>query len=463
MWYNGSMKNAIRNFFAVLVQSMLALGLAAQSDAGKGRYDIGKDLGVSFDSWEQSADDFAVEYGKIGFRFAGNKKRDVVVCRNSETVNCFGFSVMETRVYFKSRKVNRVELSLFNKGDAARDGMSISVKDLEKRVEEISLLLNGGARKMPPTRRVRVKNDRVKMGHKFTRVWADRKPAAELTWGISGDDDLRTVEYLSLELRGAPDAAVKSTKARVRKAASGVAAFAENVKRNDEGDVYVANVPMVDQGDKGYCSVAAAERVLRYFGQDIDEHEIAQMAGTHAQGGTSTKAMISAVETIGKRCKLGKREVVAKIGGWDDLEKQLKEYNKCAKRVKKSELRFDDFVTIKGNTRIFDVGKMQQTMEAKVVKAMSMRDKSGYAKFLRGVREQTKRGVPLFWSVQLGLYPEAGVPQAFGGHMRLIIGYNEEKNEIIYTDTWGAGHEHKYMPDDWAWTITQNMFYLNPR
>ena len=62
------MKNAIRNFFAVLVQSMLALGLAAQSDAGKGRYDIGKDLGVSLDSWEQSADDFAVEYGKIGFR-----------------------------------------------------------------------------------------------------------------------------------------------------------------------------------------------------------------------------------------------------------------------------------------------------------------------------------------------------------------------------------------------------------
>jgi hypothetical protein len=102
-------------------------------------------------------------------------------------------------------------------------------------------------------------------------------------------------------------------------------------------------------------------------------------------------------------------------------------------------------------------------MEAKVVKSMSMCDKSGYTKFLKGIREQTKRGVPLFWSVQLGLYPEAGVPQVFGGHMRLIIGYNEEKNEIIYTDTWGAGHEHKYMPDDWAWTITQNMFYLNPR
>lgn len=457
------MKNEMRKCFVVLAQVMLALGLAAQSDSGKERYDIGKDLGASLEPWEQSADDFAVEYGKVGFRFAGNKKRDVVVCRNADAVSCFGCSVMETRVYFKDRKVNRVELSLFNKGDAAKDGMAMSVKELERKVEEISLLLNGGGRKMPQIRRVRVKNDRAKMGHKFTRIWPNRKPAAELTWGISGDDDSRTVEYLSLEFRGAPEAASKAKTTRTRKASVGAAMFAENVKRNDEGDVYVANVPMVDQGDKGYCSVAAAERVLRYFGQDIDEHEIAQLAGTHAQGGTSTKAMISAVETIGKRCKLGKREVVAKINGWDDLGKQLKEYNKCAKRMKKPELNFDDFVTVKGNTRIFDVGKMQQSMEAKVVKSMSMRDKSGYAKFLKGIREQTKRGVPLFWSVQLGLYPEAGVPQVFGGHMRLIIGYNEEKNEIIYTDTWGAGHEHKYMPDDWAWTITQNMFYLNPR
>ena len=457
------MNKEMRKRYVSLALTLVAFALAAQSGSGKGRYDIGNDLGNSLESWEQSADDFAVEYGKIGFRFAGNKKRDVVVCRDADAINCFGFSVMESRVYFKNRKVDRVELSLFNKGDAAKDGVAMSVKELEKKVEAISLLLNGGSRKMPQIRRVRVKNDRAKMGHKFTRAWPDRKPAAELTWGISGEDDSRSVEYFSLELRGVQESASKVRKTGTRKAAVGAARFMDNVKRNDEGDVYVANVPMVDQGDKGYCSVAAAERVLRYFGQDIDEHEIAQMAGTHAQGGTSTKAMISAVETIGKRCKLGKREVVAKISGWDDIGKQLKEYNKCAKRMKKPELNFDDFVTIEGNTRIFNVGKMQQMMEAKVVKSMSMRDKSGFAKFLKGIREQTKRGVPLFWSVQLGLYPEAGVPQVFGGHMRLIIGYNEEKNEIIYTDTWGAGHEHKYMPDDWAWTITQNMFDLNPR
>ena len=46
--------------------------------------------------------------------------------------------------------------------------------------------------------------------------------------------------------------------------------------------------------------------------------------------------------------------------------------------------------------------------------------------------------------------------------MRLIIGYNDKKNEILYTDSWGAGHELKRMPVDWAWTITHSLMYMKP-
>ena len=114
---------------------------------------------------------------------------------------------------------------------------------------------------------------------------------------------------------------------------------------------------------------------------------------------------------------------------------------------------------------------MEHAMEAKVLKEMSMKDKSGYTKFIKGIREQTARGVPLFWSVRLGLYPEPGIPQAAGGHMRLIIGYVERKDpktkkteikEILYTDSWGAGHELKRMPADWAFAITHDAFFLKP-
>ncbi len=428
-------------------------------------YDIGKDLTGSTENWEQSADDFAVDRIQNGFKFADNRKRDVVVCREPGMVTYFGTPVMETRVYFKNRCISGVELSLYNKGDAANHGGVMSENGFDEMIERVSAQVSGADGKVPQAVRVRVKNDRAKMGHKFTRSWPKRTPSAELTWGISGERDSKTLEYARLVVSGGGTTGKRPAagKSSARGGAAKPAGFVANVKRNDEGDVYVANVPMVDQGDKGYCSVAAAERVLRYFGQNMDEHEIAQLAGTSAGGGTSTRSMITAVETIGKKCKLGKREVVSKIGSWEDVEKRLKEYNKAAKHLKKPDLNMNDFVTVSGHSRTVDISGMEKAMDPKVQKAMSMKDKAGYTKFIKGIREQTVRGVPLFWSVQLGVYPEPGIPQTAGGHMRLIIGYNEEKGEIIYSDSWGAGHERKHMPDDWAWTITHNLFFLNPR
>ena len=441
--------------FAVVAACLCAV---AQGNA----YDIGKDLALSTDSWDQSADDFAVEHHKDGFTFADNKRRDAAVCRKDGAVTFFGVPVMETRVYFKGRRVAGIEISLYNKGDAVAHGGKMAEKDFNDMIESVSAKLNGDGGKMPQASRVRIRNDRAKMGYKYARSWPKRTPAAELTWGVSGERDAKTIEYARLALKESA-AGAKPQKTSSSRAATKSAGLAGNVKRNDEGDVYVANVPMVDQGDKGYCSAATAERVLRYFGQDIDEHELAQLAGTTAKEGTSIRSMISAVETIGKKCKLGKREVVSKIGSWEDIEKRVKEYNKAAKHLKKPELSMDDYITVRGNSRTFDVGAMERAMEPKVLKAMSMKDKAGYAKFVKGIREQTVRGVPLFWSVRLGVYPEPRIPQNAGGHMRLIIGYNEEKGEVIYSDSWGAGHELKHMPDDWAWTITHNLFYLNPR
>ena len=428
-----------------------------QSDAGS--YEIGEDLAASMGNWEQSGDDFVVGRGKNGFRFADNRRREAAVCRTHGAVMCFGEPAMESRVYFRNKTMSRVEIFLFNKGDAASHGMALSVQELDGLVKRVSEKINGGAKKMPQTVRVRVKNDREKAGHKYTIKWPKRTPAAELSWGVSGEDEARTVEYVRLVFERGTGGTL-TAKSRIPQKKTG--GYQDNVKRNDEGDVYVANVPMVDQGDKGYCSVATAERVLRYFGQSIDEHELAQMAATRAEGGTSTKKMISAVETIGKKCKLAKREIVAKIAGWSDGEKRLKEYNKAAKRMKMPQLDISDFIKVEGNHRVFHIGDMERAMDAKVLKAMSMGDKSGYNKFIKGIREHTARGVPLFWSVQLGVYPEAGIPQNAGGHMRLIIGYNEENGDVIYTDSWGSGHERKHMPSDWAWTITYNLFCLKP-
>ena len=72
-----------------------------------------------------------------------------------------------------------------------------------------------------------------------------------------------------------------------------------HVKRDaTSGDVWLADVPMVDQGEKGYCVVAATERVMRYYGDKVDENELAQVANTKTSGGTSSEGMVDALKKL---------------------------------------------------------------------------------------------------------------------------------------------------------------------
>lgn len=46
--------------------------------------------------------------------------------------------------------------------------------------------------------------------------------------------------------------------------------------------------------------------------------------------------------------------------------------------------------------------------------------------------------------------------------MRLIIGYNDRTNDLIYTDSWGAGHEFKAVGLEQAIAATHALFVLEP-
>jgi len=228
-------------------------------------------------------------------------------------------------------------------------------------------------------------------------------------------------------------------------------------------------VPMVDQGQKGYCAAAAAERVLRYYGLDVDEHEIAVAADTTAERGTTTEAMIRSVTAIGKRHKLATAVLYgdADKGSAERIEnltKEVSQYNKAAKKLKKPQIEESVYVTRTGNLVSYSPSAVDAAMDAEVLKEMKVNgvEKPKYAKFMKNVRQYVNAGLPLIWGVKLGTYPETDLPQAKGGHMRLIVGYNDKKGEILYSDSWGKGHELKRMPADWAWTITHSLVGLRP-
>ncbi|MFV1995757.1 MAG: C39 family peptidase, partial [Verrucomicrobiales bacterium] len=85
-------------------------------------------------------------------------------------------------------------------------------------------------------------------------------------------------------------------------------------------------------------------------------------------------------------------------------------------------------------------------------------------KFHKMIHDYVDDGIPLLWSLELGIYAEepAIAQQAGGGHMRMIIGYNDTTNRVIFTDSWGAGHEFKTMDADDCYKATHGLFLLKP-
>ena len=420
------------------------------------------DLGTLFaqkESWTGKSEFFAVEHAKEGFAFA-SEDREIVNCLKHNTCTWHGLQVWEAKVYFdksgEEERVARVELSLYNRGDAG--DATLDVAGLKAKIDAVAKKVAPDERKAPAAEKTTLRNG----GLRFRRAFAKADPAAELVWGLSApsDNKVRTVEYLRLTLTPKGEMKAKSTKlAKRAEGKAGKAKIKDNVTKSPNGDVYIDNVPMVDQGQKGYCAAAVSERVLRYYGNQIDEHEIAQQAGTTAQGGTSVAAMKDVITAVGAKNGLGFQNVVSMTSSLGDLDEEVARYNKAAKLEKKPTISLAQFTH--GN--MINVGEMHEAMEPKVIYRMRQKDPR-FKKFSSGVRQQVALGIPVFWGVTLGIYPEKGVSmQSTGGHMRLIIGYNDKKKEILYTDTWGEGHELKRMPEDWAFAITHDAFFLKPR
>ncbi|HEY1120008.1 MAG TPA: cysteine peptidase family C39 domain-containing protein [Haloferula sp.] len=233
--------------------------------------------------------------------------------------------------------------------------------------------------------------------------------------------------------------------------------FAANVKKDDKGFTYVDGIPMVDQGQKGYCVVASVERVARYFGADIDQHEMAQLANT-SDSGTTGAGMDKAFQRITGKIHLRTLKHIE----YDEkrAERDVRAYNAVAKK--------GGFRTIGENSDIFGVDPREIwfTADKKTYRDVK-RSQPGYEHFERKIKEYVDQGIPLCWTLFLGMFPEKGLPQSYGGHMRLIIGYNftskdPEEHQIYYTDSWGSGHERKAMRADEGFCMTMALYSMVP-
>lgn len=68
-------------------------------------------------------------------------------------------------------------------------------------------------------------------------------------------------------------------------------------------NVFIRNLPMVDQGNKGYCLPASTQRIFEYYGIGADMHQMTQVAESDPGKGTSALSMAKELDRIDFRFK----------------------------------------------------------------------------------------------------------------------------------------------------------------
>ncbi len=425
---------------------------------------------MATESWAKTPDSFIMENRPYGFRFL-NAERTTAFSPEKGKMTFGKFYVYETRVYWKGPSIRRVEVSIYNKGDA---NTPISKEKFEASVRDISDFLTQtfGQPEHEPDSKPAPK----KVAKRLT--WKRKTPLLQLEWAYvephtDKDSGFRipyAPEYISVVMvprsgHAAADNASLTGRSILVKAKNS-RQLKENIVKNSKGDVVIENIPMVDQGQKGYCAAATAERILRYYGLDIDQHQVAQLAETSARGGTSIEGITEAITAIGKSFSLDQKNLIAATKGksFQDSQvfKDLKDYNAAAKRAKKTEIDWEQYT----QNHMVDVSAIWNAMDPEILMQSRSRRTQDFTRFQTNIRSYVDAGIPLLWSCLVGMYPEVPDIGAGGkafGHIRLIIGYNTKTHEILYSDSWGANHALKRMPDKQAWAMTKGLLVLKPR
>jgi hypothetical protein len=195
------------------------------------------------------------------------------------------------------------------------------------------------------------------------------------------------------------------------------------VEHRDNGDVIITQIPMADQGPKGYCVPATWERVLRYTGVPGDMYTLSRIGDAGFGGGESG----------------------LKVAG--QLDKTLYDYGRHVDVLHPTHL---DYIAIRhyidDGVPIFWAVNPKGYDGAEQRYSLCDRDKDfdTWKKLLDQARA-TPDNSALAWD---------------GGHQVLIIGYNPDTKEIAWTDPWGKQTKERWMTQEEAVRCTLGEYYV---
>ena len=363
-----------------------------------------------------------------------------------------GLSVGETLFSLRDGKVDAVQFSLYNRGDDGPLDEAAFVERLKSAADALTAL--SGVQRAQANRKSNPALTTFDIGG---FVWKAPTCLWLLEYSVAtrGARTVPVAEYIRLKAlppgsTAVPTASGAGNRVRVNPR--------KNVVRTPDGGCEIQGIPMVDQGAKGYCAAATTARVMAYYGyEQLDQHQIAQWAKTDAEAGTSSEAMMKGISRVlHDTYRLNVRSLEPAFDV-KDLRKFLERYNRSAKRLGRAEVPFPQ----PGST--INLNDLWASFDIEVLRNAKVPNQQAATQwFQQKIKPSIDAGIPILWSVQLGLVPEPGLPQVSGGHMRLITGYGPGGKTLVYSDSWGAGHERKTMAIEDAIAITLGLKAISP-
>lgn len=202
------------------------------------------------------------------------------------------------------------------------------------------------------------------------------------------------------------------------------AEIATRLERRENGDVIIKEIPMVNQGPKGFCVPATWERVMRYMGIPADMYVLAMAGGTGMGGGTSVTALSSAV-----------KEVITRQGRrLESLTLNLNERNVAATINKGLPIMWTMYVSPSVN----------ESATQRMTERRAVTDWEAWSKSLDPLRKGAR----------------SIVNDPKSGHVCMIIGYNLKTGEIAISDSWGKKFEERWITSEEAAAISQRSFMV---
>ena len=228
-------------------------------------------------------------------------------------------------------------------------------------------------------------------------------------------------EYVAL--RVLPAAALDDLNTERNSFMASKALIPKRVIHRENGDVIITDLPMVDQGGKGYCVPATYERVLRYYGLSADMNLLAMAGRTGAGGGTSMANIAAA--TYG---------LVREAGG------------KITSGISGAKIADVQPYIDKGEPVLWALYSSDELNE-RLGQRMSERACVTDAK---SADQWSKRMLPPVRAAARTLPKQEGQ-----GHVCLIIGYNKLTGEIAISDSWGPAFAERWLTEEEAQAVNQ--------